>query len=125
MNTQMTTAEKFCFYVITLCFAFFGYILVMSYKTGKTLPTEDSMILTAVVAIATGATGYIIGSSAGSKRKDDQLTGKDNLINKALDSVPIGAIENKQDTTTITKTASVSVTNPVEKEKEKDDTENV
>lgn len=81
MKQPMTTAEKFCFYVITMCFMFFGYILVMSYRTGKTLPAEDSMILTAIVSIATGICGYIIGSSASSKTKDA-------LINKALDTTP-------------------------------------
>lgn len=81
MKKGITTAEVYCFYVITLCFAFFGYIVVMSYSTKFSLPTEAGMIMTAVISLATGTGGYIIGSSSSSK-------GKDELINKALDSAP-------------------------------------
>lgn len=85
--TKMTTSEKYCFYVITLCFIFFGYIVVMSYQTRFPLPTEASMILTAVIGIATATSGYIIGSNSQSKRKDD-------LIGKAMDVVPATASNN-------------------------------
>ena len=77
----------FCFYVITLCFTFFGYIVVMSYNTRYSLPQEAGMIMAAVISIATGVCGYVIGSNSQSKSKDE-------LISKAMDSVPVSSIIN-------------------------------
>lgn len=84
-SKPMTTAEKYCFYVITLCFTFFGYIVVMSYNTRFTLPTEAGMIMTAVISLATGTSGYIIGSNAASRGKDD-------LIKQAMETVPAASL---------------------------------
>lgn len=90
-----TIAELYCFYVITLCFAFFGYIVIMSYNTRFTLPTEAGMILTAVISLATGTGGYIIGSNAASKGKDD-------MIKQALETVPVATIQKSNNSTTLT-----------------------
>lgn len=87
IKKSLTTAEAYCFYVITLCFLFFGYIVVMSYNTRFTLPTEAGMIMTAVISLATGTSGYIIGSNSASK-------GKDEMIKQALNSVPINSLQN-------------------------------
>lgn len=97
MKKYPSTAEVFCFYVITLCFAFFGYIVVMSYNTKQGLPQEAGMIMAAVISIATGASGYIIGSSSASKNKDE-------LISKAMDTIPPTTVKNEQGTVNITTT---------------------
>lgn len=95
MKKYPTTAEIFCFYVITLCFAFFGYIVIMSYNTKQGLPQEAGMIMAAVISIATGVSGFIIGSSATSKNKDE-------LISKAMDTTPPTTVKNEQGTVNIT-----------------------
>ena len=93
-KTPMSTAEKYCFYVTTLCFIFFGYIVVMSYNTHFSLPQETAMIMTAVISIATATSGYIIGSNSSSKRKDD-------LISKAMDTVPMSAMPGNSITSSV------------------------
>lgn len=87
MRKPPTTEQIFCFYAFTICFLFFGYIIMQSYVTKFPLPQETGMIMTAVIGIATGIVGYMIGSSAQSKNKDE-------MIKQAMETVPAGSNTN-------------------------------
>lgn len=94
MKKTPTAEQIFCFYIITLCFMFFGYIVVMSYKTGFTLPQETGMIMAAVISISTGVCGYMIGSNTQSKVKDD-------MIKQAMETTPPSAQNTNTSTLTL------------------------
>lgn len=95
MKRKITVEQFFCFYAFTLCFAFFAYIVIQSYITKFPLPQETGMIMTAVISIATGIVGYMIGSNAQSKNKDE-------MIKQAMETIPANAIPATANTSTLT-----------------------
>lgn len=82
---KITVAEFFCFYVITIAFIFFAFIVWKAYTTQFALPSEINQIVIVMVSVVSGVLGYMIGSTSSSKAKDT-------MINKALDSVPASVV---------------------------------
>ncbi len=80
--SKTTFANWFCMYVFTFCMGFFFYVIHRAFMHPEIeLPNEADQIMIAVIGFSGAVVGYVVGSSASSKSKDD-------TINKAMDSKP-------------------------------------
>lgn len=80
MLSRLTFANLFCLYVFTLCMFFFFYVVHYAFThPGVELPNETDQIMIAVIGFTGAVVGYVVGSSASSKSKDD-------TINRAMET---------------------------------------
>lgn len=76
---KLTFANIFCVSVFGLCFGYLWWLSAMSFSH-LTTPTDISEIKMSVIGALGTVVGYVVGSSASSRAKDDMI--KDSIKNE-------------------------------------------
>lgn len=77
---KLTFANIFCLLLAGMCFAYFWWVSYMAFLHND-IPTDISEIKIAIIGAFGSVIGYVVGSSASSKAKDD-------TIDKAMNNKP-------------------------------------
>lgn len=72
---KMTFANWFCCIVFTACFAYLWWLSYMAFNH-PTTPNDISEIKMSVIGVLGSVVGFVVGSSASSKAKDEALKNK-------------------------------------------------
>lgn len=72
---KMTFANWFCVIVFTACFAFLWWLCYMAFNH-TTTPNDISEVKMSVIGTMGAVVGFVVGSSASSKAKDELLKDK-------------------------------------------------
>jgi len=80
---KITFAQLFCLMVFGCCMIFFFYMMhqVFTYPQIE-LPNEVDQIMIAIIGVMGSVVGYVVGSSASNKNKDE-------LLKQAMNTVPV------------------------------------
>lgn len=72
---KMTFANWFCVWVFLACFAFLWWLCYMAFNH-TTTPNDISEIKMSVIGTMGAVVGFVVGSSASSKAKDEIIRDK-------------------------------------------------